>query len=649
MPGSVNVAIRWIRAGGSATISCAIGNASAAGPQATVNGAGAGPTLISPVSVGVYSGTATSVGSTLIPNPAVWQNEYVAGQYPVQRSWQWYRNGSPISNAVSGTYTTVQADSGSSISVQETAFFLNPSNNGITYEAPHDTSVSTSAAVSVTGSVDSNLVFSNNIQYLGSFQIQSGIFNDSLGKGKVLALNPSASSGSGRSFLCSAFNGNPNTNPLKNAEIQIQSTLGNAYTTSKTSLPYSSMSLPTSGAFNDFYDIYNGQLRNSGIGNSDYLAGSTQAIYLTGTTKMVMGASVSYPPDRPYSLWWKRDAQLSSNTIDGIFTIKDPAVAAAYSNYDSRWTVGYVFPIPPEHQAALGNKQYIGGAFSMSIIQTQSDGPSGCAFSNADIDDAISKYTSGTAQGAGAGSNTIVISASDTRADGFYNGMLIYVPSASTPNGFVKKITGYVSATKTVTVDSNWDTAPTSSSTYKIYPNANGKQLFGYFENEMQALSTDGAASQVREINTVRKWDGSSMGGIFPNGTKSILMFAYNGDGYSTYGVAGQYDGGGPPSSGARIYSPRADIQNAPHAYPYYAKVYAYNVDDLAAVQSGTKVFNQVKPYGVWDFPIPYTDSPTGQFDLVVSFVVYDPSTARMYLTASDAVHVYSITNAVVV
>jgi hypothetical protein len=623
MPGQVNVALRWARAG-------------------------SGPTLIAAPSVGTYSGTATAVGSTLIPNPAVWQNEYVAGQYPVQRSWQWYRDGAAITNAVSGTYTTVQADSGKAITVRETAFFLNPSNNGTTYEAPHDTTVATSAAVSVTGNVASNLVFSNNIQYLGSFQITSALYNDSLGKGKVLALNPSASSGSGRSFLCSAFNGNPNTNPLKNAEIQIPSTLGNAYTTPRTSLPYSSMSFPASNDFNNFYDIYNGQLRNSGIGDSGWYAGSTQAVYLTSTSKMIMGASVYYT-DQPYSLWWKRDAQLSSNTIDGIFTVKDPAVAAANPNYDSRWSVGYVFPIPPEHQAALGDKQYIGGIFAMSVITTQSDGPSGCAFSNADIDDAISKYTSGTAQGAGSGSNTIVISASDTRADGFYNGMLIYVPSASTPKGHVKKITGYVSATKTVTVDSNWGTAPTSSSTYKIYPNANGKQLFGYFVDEMQALSTDGAASQAREINTVRKWDGSCMGGIFPNGTKSILIFGYNGDGYSTYGVPGQYDGGTASPVAARIYGPGASTQNAPFSYPYYAKVYAYNVDDLAAVQSGTKVFNQVKPYGVWDFPIPYTTTPELPFELASSYVVYDPSTTKMYITVNDAVHVYSITNAVIV
>jgi len=39
----------------------------------------------------------------------------------------------------------------------------------------------------------------------------------------------------------------------------------------------------------------------------------------------------------------------------------------------------------------------------------------------------------------------------------------------------------------------------------------------------------------------------------------------------------------------------------------------------------------------------------TGPFDLASSYVVYDATTTRMYLTINEAVHVYSITNAVVV
>jgi hypothetical protein len=290
----------------------------------------------------------------------------------------------------------------------------------------------------------------------------------------------------------------------------------------------------------------------------------------------------------------------------------------------------------------------MGGTFAMSIIQTQSDGPSACAFSNADIDDALSKYTAGTAQGGG--SNTIRLATSDSRPDNFYNGMLIYVPSASQPSGYVKTITSYVASTKTATVDSNWTTPPTNTSTYKIYPNANGKQLFGYFEDELQALDPSGEASQARKINTIRKWDGANLGGCMPNGTKSVLIFAVNGDGYSTYGLPGGLDGGGnADANSVKIYSPGVPGQNAPWAYPYYTKVYAYSVDDLAQVSNGTLAFNQVKPYGVWDFKIPYVNYPLKGFDFFGfrGAMAYDSNTRRIYLTSSDVVHVYEVMNAV--
>jgi hypothetical protein len=53
MPGAVNVALRWLRAAGSATVACAIGNAAAVGLQATVTGQSAptAPTITSPSSL----------------------------------------------------------------------------------------------------------------------------------------------------------------------------------------------------------------------------------------------------------------------------------------------------------------------------------------------------------------------------------------------------------------------------------------------------------------------------------------------------------------------------------------------------------------------------------------------------------------------
>lgn len=56
MPGAVNVAIRWRRAGGSATVACAIGNASAVGLTLTVSAAGGAgaPTLTAAPTINVW-------------------------------------------------------------------------------------------------------------------------------------------------------------------------------------------------------------------------------------------------------------------------------------------------------------------------------------------------------------------------------------------------------------------------------------------------------------------------------------------------------------------------------------------------------------------------------------------------------------------
>lgn len=59
------------------------------------------------------SGTYT-VGSVLTATTGVWLNS------PTSRTWQWFRDGLPISSATSSTYTLVSADSGKYIYVRET-------------------------------------------------------------------------------------------------------------------------------------------------------------------------------------------------------------------------------------------------------------------------------------------------------------------------------------------------------------------------------------------------------------------------------------------------------------------------------------------------------------------------------------------------
>lgn len=89
---------------------------------------------------------------------------------------------------------------------------------------------------------------------------------------------------------------------------------------------------------------------------------------------------------------------------------------------------------------------------------------------------------------------------------------------------------------------------------------------------------------------------------------------------------------------------------HGPTAYPYQVIVSAYDVNDLAAVQAGTKSPWQLRPYAVWTLTLP-VQFPAGKYakkDL--GAVAFDPINRRLYLTqryvdgpASTIVLVYQI------
>jgi hypothetical protein len=80
-------------------------------------------------------------------------------------------------------------------------------------------------------------------------------------------------------------------------------------------------------------------------------------------------------------------------------------------------------------------------------------------------------------------------------------------------------------------------------------------------------------------------------------------------------------------------YDPTSDAKGG-HAYPYSGYVWAYNLNDLAAVKAGTKNPWDVIPYGTWTLP----ESVIGG--------AYDSATGRIFLStygSNMGVSVYSI------
>ena len=158
---------------------------------------------------------------------------------------------------------------------------------------------------------------------------------------------------------------------------------------------------------------------------------------------------------------------------------------------------------------------------------------------------------------------------------------------------------------------------------------------------------------------TLGPWSGSntvyggttSMGGLaLINGTRTALYIGTNGTGIFCYGggtgdlaQVGFHDGE------QWCYDP-ANSSKGQHAYPYNFQMWAYDLNDWAAVKAGTKNPWDVVPYGVWNFDVPVKRSESG-----IGSVAYDSERKLLYFTvtrvepdysARPLVEVYRVNNA---
>ena len=141
------------------------------------------------------------------------------------------------------------------------------------------------------------------------------------------------------------------------------------------------------------------------------------------------------------------------------------------------------------------------------------------------------------------------------------------------------------------------------------------------------------------EHPTLGNWENSNptygatigMGGMaIIAGTRTVLYFGRNGTGTFCYG-----SGVGDPSLDGKIGSDGAKMcydptstDKAQHAYPYRYQIWAYDLNDFAAVKAGTKKPWEIVPYGVWPF-----DLPTPEQSVKIGGVGYDAATQTLYIS----------------
>lgn len=153
--------------------------------------------------------------------------------------------------------------------------------------------------------------------------------------------------------------------------------------------------------------------------------------------------------------------------------------------------------------------------------------------------------------------------------------------------------------------------------------------LLGYPDGH-QTLNPFGASGSHPEANPTTRMAGVS----FVEGTDTILFVGTTGKGQYCYG-------------GSECSDPMYSEYKGVHAYPYVHYMWAYDVDDLAAVKAGTKQMWDVLPYAHWELPnigaVVDEWSATG--------MAFDPAAKLLYvLKARESngaiwpqIHVYSV------
>ncbi len=110
-------------------------------------------------------------------------------------------------------------------------------------------------------------------------------------------------------------------------------------------------------------------------------------------------------------------------------------------------------------------------------------------------------------------------------------------------------------------------------------------------------------------------------------GTRTALFIGSNGLGPYCYGDGTADKAAADASRGHLCYDP-TNPHKGPHGYPYRYQVWAYDLNDFAAVKAGKKKPWEVRPYDVWELTFP---TPAWSFSL--GGVAYDAQHQMLYVS----------------
>jgi len=146
-----------------------------------------------------------------------------------------------------------------------------------------------------------------------------------------------------------------------------------------------------------------------------------------------------------------------------------------------------------------------------------------------------------------------------------------------------------------------------------------------------QDHATLGSWSNVETVNPPFNMGTEIFGVAVIAGTRTVLYFGRSGVGKGCYG-SGTADlslvGTTPPGGGEPYCYDPTNSYKAAHAYPYRYQIWAYDLNDFAAVKAGTKQPWDVVPYGVWPLNL-----PTPELSVRLGGVGYDAQRQLLYVS----------------
>lgn len=178
-----------------------------------------------------------------------------------------------------------------------------------------------------------------------------------------------------------------------------------------------------------------------------------------------------------------------------------------------------------------------------------------------------------------------------------------------------------------------------------VYRTSNGPAAFSFDPAKVgqASVSATPLLYYTLEQATLGPWEGSNptygattqMGGFVAiAGTRTVLYFGSNGLGKHCYGdgTANKALDETTSADGVHLcYDPTTNSKGS-HAFPYRSQIWAYDLNDLAAVKAGEKKPWDVVPYGVWPLTFP-TVEPT----MRLGGVGYDAARQIIYVSQLGA------------